>query len=254
MENKGKFVVGNWKMHGDLGHLRAYSETFRSFKEILNARLIICPPYPYLIELSHLLNDSPFCVGSQGCHSEVSGAYTGDVSAQMLVDAGVRYVILGHSERRLYHGETSEFIRGALASAHHAGLIGILCVGEDLTQRGKGLTLKVLEEQYRQSLPPSATPENTLVAYEPLWAIGTGQAATVDKIQEVHQYLKDLSCHKDGKSMSIIYGGSVSIENAEEILSLKEVDGVLVGKASLAASSFIEIARAAHRAGSLQES
>jgi triosephosphate isomerase len=247
MERKGKFIVGNWKMHGDLTHLKAYAETLRSFKEEITCPLVVCPPFVYLFELAELFQNSPLLLGAQGCHPEVAGAYTGDVSAQMLADVGAKYVILGHSERRSHHGESDDFIKRAIGSAHHAGLIPIVCVGENLAEREGGHTLKVLEAQCQRALPPSTHCENTLIAYEPLWAVGTGHAATSVEIKEVHGFLRSFfaSYPSSPRPMPLLYGGSVTSQNAEEILSIPEVDGVLVGKSSLAASSFLEIASVA---------
>ena len=181
----------------------------------------------------------------QDCHWQESGAHTGDVSAAMLADAGCSYVILGHSERRTDHGETDDMVRRKAEAAHAAGLVAIVCIGETQAQRAEDATLAVVERQFRNSLPAAATAANTVVAYEPVWAIGTGKVPTSSEIGAVHDHLRRLAQGSvgDGGRLRLLYGGSVKPANAAEILAIDNVDGALVGGASLKAEDFWAIAR-----------
>jgi triosephosphate isomerase len=194
------------------------------------------------------LEDSVVGVGAQNCHANVSGAHTGDVSAAMVKDAGADYVILGHSERRTDHGETSVEVREKAEAAHGAGVTAIICVGETRQQRDLGAALAVVAEQTALSVPKTATAANTVIAYEPVWAIGTGLVATVEDVEEVHNALRDQLVTlfgTEGNGMRLLYGGSVKPGNAADLLAVANVDGALVGGASLKADDFWAIVTAA---------
>jgi triosephosphate isomerase (TIM) len=245
-------VIGNWKMYG----LRADGEArVRDLAERQRARpgagtLGICPPATLLIPLHDLLRESAILLGAQDCSSEPKGAYTGDISAPMLADAGCRMVIVGHSERRHGHGESDGQVRAKAAAAHAAGLIAILCIGETEDDWLAGRTLEVLDRQLEGSLPPGATAENLILAYEPVWAIGTGRTPGADEIARAHGHLRarlaDLV--PAGAGVRILYGGSVKAANAAAILAIEHVDGALVGGASLDAAEFFAIYQAGQAA------
>ena len=191
------------------------------------------------------LGGSPVALGGQDCHVAESGAHTGDVSAAMLSDAECRYCIVGHSERRADHGEADGLIRAKAAAIHGQGMISIVCVGETLAQRDAGTTLEIVETQLRGSLPEGANAENSVIAYEPVWAIGTGRTPTLEQIGEVHDHIRSVlaGIAAKGDAMRILYGGSVNPGNARDILALGNVDGGLVGGASLKADDFHAIVR-----------
>jgi triosephosphate isomerase (TIM) len=245
-------VIGNWKMNG----LRADGEARgRELLERHRARpgagtLGICPPAPLLIPLHCLLRDSAILLGGQDCSSEPEGAHTGDISASMLSDAGCRMVIVGHSERRHGHGESDAQVRSKAAAAHTAGLAAILCIGETEDEWLAGRTLEVLDRQLEGSLPPGATAENLIIAYEPVWAIGTGRTPGGDEIARAHDRLRtDLArLVPAGDRVRVLYGGSVKAANAGAILALEHVDGALVGGASLDAAEFWAIYEAGQAA------
>lgn len=201
--------------------------------------ILICPPTTLISECE----DTPFDIGGQDCHSAVSGAHTGDVSADMLADAGASYVILGHSERRTDHAETDPAVAAKAQAAYEAGLIAVICIGETLTEREDGTTLDVIDAQLAGSIPETADGENTVVAYEPVWAIGTGKVPTLDQISAVHGHIRERLINRfaDGDQIRILYGGSVKGSNAAEIFSVRHVDGALVGGASLKAADFSPI-------------
>ena len=235
-------VIGNWKMNG----LRADGEArVRELLERHRARpgagtLGVCPPATLLIPLHDLLRESAILLGAQDCSSEPKGAYTGDISAPMLADAGCRMVIVGHSERRRGHGESDDQVRAKASAAHAAGLAAILCIGETEDEWSAGRTLEVLDRQLEGSLPPGATAENLILAYEPVWAIGTGRTPGMDEIARAHGHLRARLARRvaDGERVRILYGGSVKAANAGEILAIEHVDGALVGGASLDAAEF----------------
>lgn len=208
----------------------------------LGCDVMICPPATLLVPLAARL--AAVSVGGQDCHTAQSGANTGDIAAEMLADAGATAVIVGHSERRADHGETDRLVRAKTEAAHRAGLIAIVCIGETIGQRQAGLTLPVLERQLAASLPAGATATNTVVAYEPVWAIGTGVTPTADDVAEVHAALRGHLVERFGTSgsgMRLLYGGSVKASNAAELMAVKDVDGALVGGASLKAADFTGI-------------
>ncbi|MSO70773.1 MAG: triose-phosphate isomerase [Alphaproteobacteria bacterium] len=209
--------------------------------------LLVCPPATLLAAISEALAGSPIATGGQDCAPQTDGAYTGDIAARMLKDAGARYVILGHSERRHGHGESDAQIRAKSEAALAAGLMAIICVGETLAERDGGQTLAVLSTQVKASVPPNATAVNTVIAYEPVWAIGTGRNAAPPQIAEAHAHIRATlrqGLGAEADRMRILYGGSVKPANARETLALADVDGALVGGASLDVDAFWAIAQA----------
>ena len=229
-----KLAAGNWKMNGlraDLDEMRALIAAHPD----PDCRMLICPPATLLAPMADLAQGSRLLVGGQDCHTAKSGAHTGDLSADMLADAGARHVILGHSERRADHGEGSDLVAAKARAAREAGLTAIICVGETEAQRDAGTTLEVVLGQLRESVPDGSNAGNTVIAYEPVWAIGTGRTPTLEQIAEVHDALR--AAVPDAE-MSLLYGGSVKPGNAADIFALANVDGALVGGASLKASDF----------------
>ena len=240
-------VAGNWKMNG----LRAAVPEAAKIRDELakqpaNADVMLCPPATLLPVLASGLQGTPVAVGGQDCHSNVSGAHTGDISAEMLKDAGATAVIVGHSERRADHAEGSQLVRSKAEAAHRAGLQGIVCIGETAGERRAGLTLTVVERQLGASLPDGCTAQNTVVAYEPVWAIGTGLTPTADDVALTHAAIRQLLKDRfaDGEQFRILYGGSVKPDNAQELMAVANVNGALVGGASLKADDFLGIIRA----------
>jgi len=243
-------IVGNWKMNG----LRSATGELHTLIDGLGdehrrtAEVMVCPPVTLAMAFAHIASESPLQIGAQDCHTEISGAYTGDVSAEMLADAGISAVILGHSERRSHHGERDQDVRDKARAAYRAGLQAIICLGETLGQRERGLTFEVLRRQLQGSVPPSATRRNTIIAYEPVWAIGTGKTPTREEIGEAHNFLAQELATVLGSEASagfrILYGGSVTPDNAAMVLSAMDVHGALVGGASLKADSLLAIASA----------
>lgn len=243
MAGRRKLIVANWKMHKN--RLEAAEFVLR----ITHAEnIVLCPPFTALDTVRQALAGKATKLGAQDCHAATHGAFTGDISAQMLKDAGCTYVIVGHSERRSQHQETSEAVRKKAAAAHKAGLIAILCVGETEKERKEGSFTRVVEEQLLHSLPEGASSMNTILAYEPVWAIGTGNTATTADITQMHDFIARLMKNHFpgwGAPAYALYGGSVKAANAAEILAIPTVGGVLVGSASLDAAEFSAIAGAA---------
>ena len=202
--------------------------------------VLVCPPATLLGEVGAAIDGSPVHLGAQDCHAEAAGAHTGDVSAEMLADAGCAYVIVGHSERRADHGESDAQVRAKAAAVHRAGLVAIVCVGESAAERDAGQAFAVVEGQARASLPEGASPADTVLAYEPVWAIGSGLTPSVGDVEAVHGHLRTAI----GGDFRILYGGSVKAENAHELMAVAGVDGALVGGASLDPSSFWAIVAA----------
>jgi triosephosphate isomerase len=242
-------VAGNWKMNGasaSLNELRAIAHGFMTGLDA-ETDALICPPATLLARVSDILSTTPVKAGGQDCHAKESGAHTGDISAEMLKDAGASHVIVGHSERRTDHGETDAMVRAKAEAAWRAGIVAIICIGETRAERELGATLDILERQIAGSVPAAATAANTVIAYEPVWAIGTGLTPTVADVAEAHAHiraeLKQLLSAEAAK-MRILYGGSVKPSNAAELLAVKNVDGALVGGASLKAADFLGIAEA----------
>lgn len=241
-----KLAAGNWKMNGlseSLTEIDALAASVGS----ASCDVLICPPATLIAPMAARAAGTPVSVGGQDCHTANSGAHTGDVSAGMIADAGGSYVIVGHSERRTDHGETDALIRAKAEAAWNAGLIAIICVGETLEQREAGDTLSVVGGQLSGSLPDGATAENTVVAYEPVWAIGTGKVPTLDEIAEVHTDIRNRLMERfpdHAAGIRLLYGGSVKPSNATEIFGVANVDGALVGGASLKAADFSGIVTA----------
>jgi triosephosphate isomerase len=242
-------VAGNWKMNGLSTSLDELSRVGHGFMHGLDAQTdaLICVPDTLLFRACERLKTTPVRVGAQNCHTVESGAHTGDVSAEMLKDAGAKFVIVGHSERRSDHGETDEIVRAKAEAAWRAGIEAILCIGETREQREAGDALQVLSSQISGSVPSIATSQNLILAYEPVWAIGTGLTPTVDDVAAAHAHIRNELAKLIGgeaAKMRILYGGSVKPSNARELLSIANVDGALVGGASLKASDFLAIAEA----------
>ena len=243
------YIVGNWKMHGTRAMLSEARAIDRAAQRHMKVEVAIAPPYT-LIHPVHREAEQ-IAVGAQDCHDQESGAHTGDISAAMIADAGAKFVILGHSERREAHGEKDAQVRAKADVALEAGLRVIMCCGESEDARDAGKAVKHVKRQLKASLPEKVEDvvERLAVAYEPIWAIGTGKVASADDIVEMHAAIRSLLIElfgeEDGAEVRILYGGSVKPENAGEILNLPEVGGALVGGASLTADSFMGIALAA---------
>ena len=244
-----KLAAGNWKMNGttdDLVQIKALTDAHPD----PGVDVLICPPATLIAQMAWARGKHALQIGGQDCHANASGAHTGDVSAEMLRDAGASHVIVGHSERRTDHGETDAQVAAKAAAAHGCGLIAVICLGETLEERDAGRALKVVTAQLKGSLPEGTTAANTVIAYEPVWAIGTGRVPTTDQIGEIHgalrAALRDLMREADG--VRLLYGGSVKGSNAAEIFAVHDVDGALVGGASLTAEQFSPIVTALENA------
>ena len=240
-------VAGNWKMYGlrsSLSEAIAVRDALQGGAAHPAADVMICPPATLLGPLAEIARGSELLVGGQDCHWAPNGANTGDVSAEMLADAGATAAIVGHSERRADHGELDRIVRAKAEAAHRAGLTAIVCIGETAGERKAGLTLEVVRRQLKNSLPDAATAANTVVAYEPVWAIGTGLTPTPADVAETHAALRsalEARFREQGGAMRILYGGSVKPANASELLQIPNVNGALVGGASLKAADFLKI-------------
>jgi triosephosphate isomerase len=247
-----KFVAGNWKMYATASTApKLARDVVQGLGGETRVRVAVCPPFPYLAAVAEAIRGSKVGLGGQNCYHEKEGAFTGEVSPQMLVDVGCQYVILGHSERRHKLGESDAFINRKVKAALAAGLAVILCVGETLDEREANRTEGVLDTQLAGSLAGLTPAEmaRVVVAYEPVWAIGTGRNATPDQAQQAHVYIRRRIGEKFGeevaRSLPIQYGGSVKPDNAASLLGQPDVDGALVGGASLVAEQFLAIVRAA---------
>lgn len=245
-------IAGNWKMNGLRDSAGALADALAGLarsRPVAGCELLVCPPAHLLLLVGARLDGSGIELGAQDCHAAESGAHTGDISAAMLRDAGCGSVIVGHSERRSDHGESDAEVRAKAAAALAAGLRPIVCVGETEEQRAAGDALKVIEGQLRGSLPEAANGGTLAVAYEPVWAIGTGRTATPDDVAEVHRHIRALLRDRlgagPGSAIQVLYGGSVKPGNAAELLAVPDVNGALVGGASLEAEDFWAIAEAA---------
>ena len=243
-------VAGNWKMNGlraELAEALRVRDAVTSAAPAPGADVMICPPATLVAPLADAAKGSRLLVGAQNCRFEVSGAYTGDISAEMLKDAGAVAVIVGHSERRGGHGERDRDVRRKVEGAQRAGLVAIMCIGETGGEREAGLTLEVVRRQLEGSLPGGARAANTSIAYEPVWAIGSGRTPSVADVAEVHAEIRAALVARfgaEGGGMRILYGGSVKPQNARELLSIPDVNGALVGGASLKADDFLAIVAA----------
>ena len=238
-------IAGNWKMNTDRASGVALAEALgEAAKEIAGADMVICPPALYLEAAGVAVKGSSVSLGAQDCHTTESGAHTGDISANMLADIGCTFVIVGHSERRADHGESDVLVKAKAEAARAAGLTPIVCVGETEAERDAGKALEVVESQIRGSVPPGLDGSTLVVAYEPVWAIGTGRTPTVADVEAMHAHMRkvmaDLS--SDAENVRLLYGGSVKPGNAKELMGVTNVDGALVGGASLKAEDFIAIA------------
>src|ERR1017187_4939705 len=242
-----KVIAGNWKMNNDLNETQNLLSKLSSglSKDNLNCDIIVCPPFTSLFEAHSLLKDTKIKIGAQNMYFETSGAFTGEISASMLKSVGCEYVILGHSERRAIFGETDELINKKIKKANESGLKPIFCIGELLEEREAGITKKIIEKQVKFGLDGISSDDMSkiIIAYEPVWAIGTGKTASPGQAQEVHAFIRSLLSEKYGSSVSnniiIQYGGSVNSNNAGELLFQEDIDGALVGGASLKVESFI---------------
>lgn len=234
-----KLIAGNWKMNGlkaSIAEIDAIIAANHSQNELL-----ICPPATLVATFAERAAGSSLKIGAQDCHPKASGAHTGDIAAEMFAELGATHIIVGHSERRADHGESNEVVREKAEAVARVGLTAIICVGETLEERDAGKTIDVVVNQLKGSVPEGATAEKVVIAYEPVWAIGTGRTPTVDQVAEVHKAIADYM----GAGFRILYGGSVKPDNAAELLAVPHVDGALIGGASLKASDFLAIAGAA---------
>jgi len=230
-----KLAAGNWKMNGTDADLDEIRTLARDHIET-SVDILICPPATLITSMAAL--GGPVAVGGQDCHAQTSGAHTGDISAPMLKQAGASYFIVGHSERRTDHGETDADVKAKAEAAITAGLTVVICIGETLEERETGATLSVLTTQITGSTPAASTAQNTVIAYEPVWAIGTGRVPTLDQIAQAHAHIRAALPDQD---IPLLYGGSVKAGNASEIFAVPNVDGALVGGASLKAADFSPI-------------
>jgi triosephosphate isomerase (TIM) len=242
-------IAGNWKMNGlraSLVEITAIAAGVTPAKE--NVEALICVPATLLSQAANQASGTALKIGGETCHTSEKGAHTGDISAEMLADAGASHVIVGHSERRADHGETSEMVAAQAAAALRAGITPIICIGETATERDSGKAVEVVTNMLRGSLPVGAAPASLVIAYEPVWAIGTGNVATVEAVDEMHTALR--SCLNgvfgaDAELIPILYGGSMKPDNAADLLAVKDVNGGLIGGASLKAVDFLSIYAAA---------
>lgn len=239
-------VAGNWKMNGTRQSLDQIKAIAEGVKGELSAKVetLICPPATLLYVATALCEDSPLEIGAQDCHQKQSGAHTGDISAEMIADCFGTHVIIGHSERRTDHAESDALVRAKTEAAYAAELVAIVCIGETEAERKSGKTLDILKRQLAESLPDGATAANTVIAYEPVWAIGTGLTPTVADVEEAHAFMRQELVARfgaEGGKMRILYGGSVKPSNAKELMGIANVDGALIGGASLKAEDFLAI-------------
>jgi triosephosphate isomerase (TIM) len=243
--NVKPLVAGNWKMNGLTASLAEASKVRDALKaQAVACDVVICPPATLIAQLNYACKGSALMIGGQDCHAKVSGAHTGDIAAEMLKDAGARFVIVGHSERRADHAETDAIVRAKAEAAHRAGLVAVVCAGETIDQRKAGKTLAIVSSQVAGSIPQTATAVNTIVAYEPVWAVGTGLTPSISDIAEVHGALRAQLSDRwpnEGRTLRLLYGGSVKPSNARELMAVENVDGALVGGASLKAEDFLGI-------------
>jgi len=245
-------VAGNWKMNGLGSDARDRARNIcEKAKDGLPCDVLVCPPATLIGSLAPVFAEAAIAMGGQDCHAEDSGAFTGDVAAPMLADLGCSHVIVGHSERRRDHAESDNLVASKAAAAHRAGLVAIICLGESAAEREEGRARDVVSSQLEGSLLHGATAANTVVAYEPVWAIGTGNTATSADVAEIHALLRDqlvAALGDDGKGVRLLYGGSVNAGNAQELLGVAHVNGALVGGASLKPDDFWAIVAAGQSA------
>jgi triosephosphate isomerase len=253
MAGPRKLIAGNWKMNMLREDSKALARAIADGADGQDCDLLVCPPSILVGTVAETLDGSTVAVGAQDCHEAKSGAYTGDISAAMVRDAGASHVILGHSERRHGLGETNERVRGKVEAAHAAGLVAIMCIGETEAERDAGKTLDVLSAQIDGSLPMgdggfAVSGADIVIAYEPVWAIGTGRTPTLDEVLAAHGHIRmhlQSGLGEDANAIRLLYGGSMKPDNAADLLAIENVDGGLIGGASLQADSFLAIADAA---------
>ncbi len=243
-------VAGNWKMNGSLDSIKSLVEGIKAgLDSVTTAEMAVCPPYVYIPQVAAMLADSSIALGAQDVNDRESGAHTGEVAPGMLTDLGCKYAIVGHSERRSIYGESDAFTARKFAAARQAGLVPILCVGELLEEREQGITEQVVSRQLDAiiDLEGVGALADAVIAYEPVWAIGTGKTATPDQAQDVHAFIRGMIAREDAavaEKVQILYGGSVKGSNAAELLAMADIDGGLIGGASLDANEFLSIGRA----------
>jgi triosephosphate isomerase len=240
-------IAGNWKMNGLKASMAEFDAMCAGAADVAaKADLLVCPPATLIAAFADRARGTKtLAIGAQDCHPKASGAHTGDLSAEMLADAGASAIIVGHSERRADHGETDALVRQKAEAAWRAGLTAIVCIGETQSQRDAGQTLEVCGGQLGGSLPDGSTSANLVVAYEPVWAIGTGLTATAKDVEQVHRFIRGILTDRfkaEGGKIRILYGGSVKPSNAAELMAVANVNGALVGGASLKAADFLAIA------------
>lgn len=238
-----KMAAGNWKMNGTQASLEVL-DRLKTAHVDSSCDIVICPPNPLLIPAADRCTGSSVAIGAQDCHAEFKGAFTGDTSAEMIADSGATYAIVGHSERREAYGDTDAQVCAKATAVQNGGLVAIVCIGESLAQREAGEALPVLKSQLAGSVPAGSNGANLVVAYEPIWAIGTGKIPTLDQIAEVHMALREELVGRfgaEGGNIRLLYGGSVKPGNAADIFATSDVDGALVGGASLKAEDFSPI-------------
>lgn len=238
-------VAGNWKMNGLRASVGELNKIIAGARDLANVDVMVCPPATLLADFAALARGSRVAIGGQDCHALPAGAYTGDVSAEMLKDAGAQAVIAGHSERRHYHGETDEAVRAKALAARRAGISAIVCVGETRPERDAGRARAVVGSQLDRSLPDGSDNIFLVVAYEPVWAIGSGVTPTLGDVADMHGFIRERLCVRYGEwgqGTRVLYGGSVKPSNARDLMAVENVDGALVGGASLVADEFLAIA------------
>ena len=249
MRQSPPLIVGNWKMNaGDLSAISLAKEIVIATPEKNTVDVVICPPLTILAAVARVTSNSQVFVGAQDCHVNKKGAHTGDVAAEMIADVGAKYVIVGHSERRADYGETNQIICAKAGAALRAGLTPIVCLGETRAERDEGHAIAIVLSQLQASLPKTSAEQGVIVAYEPIWAIGTGLVATIQDIAEMHKNIRQALIRRfgiTGTDMRILYGGSLNPDNAHDILAVPHVNGGLIGGASLKADSFAKIVMAA---------
>ncbi len=245
-----KLIAGNWKMNGLMADGVDLAKGIAAEVKAIGkpaCEFLVCPPFTLLVSVKKALRGAKVALGAQDAHFAEKGAHTGDISPLMLKDLGCSYVILGHSERRADHGESNELVNKKAVACHAAGLKTVICIGETLEQREAGKAVEVCRDQILGSVPDDSSAADTVIAYEPVWAIGTGKVPTAADVEEVHAACRKVLAKKLGKAnankMRILYGGSVKPGNAKELLSLPDVDGALIGGASLKVADFIGIAK-----------
>ena len=245
-EQRRRLVIGNWKMHGTLATNEVLLQALRAQAgRCAQADVAVCVPFPYLAQAGHLLQGSPVSWGAQDISIHAQGAYTGEVSGAMLTDFSCRWVLAGHSERRAYHGETSQQVASKASAALASGITPVVCVGETLQQQEAGETEAVIAEQLQPVLAlGSGQLAGVVIAYEPVWAIGTGKTATPEQAQAVHAFIRSLLQKAGVPQVRVLYGGSVKAANAASLFAMPDIDGALVGGAALVAEEFLNIVAA----------